>query len=66
MYPALLQELEHEASIKAGGADQAKGILQNIRRVQFLLTTAFFMDMMPLLDKLSKCFQADNLDILPC
>ena len=39
VYPALWQELEHEASIKAGGADQAKEILQNIKSVQFLLTT---------------------------
>lgn len=47
VYPALLQELEHEASIRAGGADKAKGILEN--KVQFLLTTAFLMDVMSVL-----------------
>lgn len=62
VYPALIQALEHEASSRTGG-DQARGILEKVRNIQFLLTTPMFMDVMPILDKLSKCFQADNLDV---
>lgn len=60
VYPALVMALENEAS---SGNSEAKSLLKSIKSVQFLLVTAFLVDVLLVVNKLCKVFQQNELDI---
>ncbi|XP_053373059.1 zinc finger protein 862-like [Mercenaria mercenaria] len=60
VYPALVMALDNEA---ATGSSEAKGLLKSVKSVQFLLNTAFLVDILAVVNKLCKVFQRDELDI---
>ena len=52
-YSAIVMTLKSEA---AKGVSEAKGILRSVRNVSFLLKTAFLIDVLRVVSKLSKVF----------
>lgn len=64
-YPAVVAALEHEAAKNNGrtaGCAEAKGLSTKTKSVHFVLTTAFLLDILLPLTKLSKMFQAEHVD----
>ena len=59
-YPALYSTLEHDA---AKGVSEAKGLLNRVKCVTFVLVSGFFKDVLGVVGKLSQVFQRDNVDI---
>ncbi|XP_053390192.1 zinc finger protein 862-like, partial [Mercenaria mercenaria] len=60
VYPALYQTLEHEA---AEGNAEAKGLLNKLRSVNFVLVTGFLKDVLTVISRLSTLLQGDSVDI---
>ncbi|KAH3837028.1 hypothetical protein DPMN_110406 [Dreissena polymorpha] len=60
VYPAQVTTLESQA---ASGIAEAKGILQKVRQLSFLLRTAFLLDVFEVVNTLCRAFQKDELDI---
>ena len=58
VYPALYMELEN-----AKGVAEAKGLFTKVKNVTFVLCTAFLRDILGVVNKLSKTFQKNDLDI---
>lgn len=63
-WTVLILELEHEAaSANDDGAAKARGMVRRIKTFVFIATTAFLLDVLGLICKLSKVFQKDIIDI---
>lgn len=64
-FSPLVISLEHEqaSNSKSDGSAKAKGILKKIKNAKFLITLAFLKDILAILDRVSKLFQGDNLNI---
>ncbi|XP_033747072.1 zinc finger protein 862-like [Pecten maximus] len=63
-YPALLVTLDSDAAKgSTAGNAEAKGLLNRIKPVTFVLTTAFLKDVLSCVGKLSKVFQRDHVDV---
>ncbi|XP_053372932.1 zinc finger protein 862-like [Mercenaria mercenaria] len=60
VYPVLYQALEHEA---AEGNAEAKGLLNKLRSVNFVLVTGFLKDVLTVISRLSTLLQGDSVDI---
>ena len=50
-------------ALEAQGDGTAKGILKNLKTVQFVGVTAVLMDIIPLMTKLNLTFQKQDLDL---
>ncbi|CAC5392889.1 unnamed protein product [Mytilus coruscus] len=60
-YPAIYSTLDSLAAGK--DSPEAKGLLQKIKTVTFLLTTAFLKDVLVTVNRLNVIFQRNNLDV---
>ena len=60
-YPAIHTTLDSLASSR--DSPEAKGLLQKIKSIQFLLTTAFLKDVLVTVNRLNIIFQKENIDI---
>lgn len=66
-YSALVLGLEHEqaSNPRSEGAAKAKGILKKIKslKFKFIIVLSFLKDVLAILDRISKPFQKDNIDV---
>ena len=59
-WPALVAALGEDAATLNNGI--ANGLAKKVEQLKFVLTTSLMADVLPLFTKLSKVFQAENLD----
>ncbi|KAL2101958.1 hypothetical protein ACEWY4_003719 [Coilia grayii] len=59
-WPALIMELSEEA---ANGNAQSQGLLNIIRSYKFIVLTHTLSDALPVMDKLNKCFQREDVNL---
>ena len=64
-YSSLILSLDHEVATAPNteGGNKARGILRKIKCFKFLSALCLLRDILDLLDRTTKCFQKDNLDI---
>ncbi|XP_064619471.1 uncharacterized protein C17orf113-like [Lineus longissimus] len=63
---SLVTALDHEAAkpgVAGAGNQKAQGILDKVKSCKFAYLTAFFVDVLPILSKLSKFFQGETVSI---
>ena len=61
VFPALCLQLDQEAAVKK--AADAKGLLNQLQSVKFVMIMAFLLDVLDPITKLSKVFQRDLADV---
>lgn len=64
-YSSLILSLDHEVATAPNteGGNKARGILRKIKSFKFLSALCLLRYILDLLDRTSKCFQKDNMDI---
>ena len=61
VFPALCLQLDNESAEKA--SPDAKGLLTKLKSIKFVLASAFLLDVLEPITKLSKLFQGDLIDM---